>query len=195
MANNLLKNEYEIKLAILDGFGRVIEAVIERMMDELERQIMKDVYEHDYFPNLDYLGGRTGLDENTNEAMPSFEFLNAWTKNALKQSLTSVSGGFGYDPSKMSHSGWQHGSVKTGQSVIENMADILNLAYMGYKEGYTSGLEVGSPAEEGIKGDTLRPLSKLRRPYWENFIAKMFDQGYIEKWIREEAKKQGFPLA
>ncbi len=99
----------------------------------------------------------------------------------IKKIVSSITKELSYDPSDMSWNPkkWQHGNPN--QSAINELADILNLAFNNYTEGYTSDLMFGN-----------RHFSHRRKPYWENFIKRLFDQGELEKMFTEELSKRGF---
>lgn len=173
-----IKNEYQLKVVLLSKMDDVIDRVVDKMLKALKDQIISDTYRNEYFPNVFYHDG-TGH--------PTGEFLESWDTRDIRKTMKSVTGEIFFNPSKLSidKSSWLHGSlVRGGTDARKNLADILNLAYMGYTDGWTSGLMAGNG----------RHFSKLRKPYWDNFMRKMFDEGQIDKWMRQEMKAIGLDV-
>jgi len=142
--------------------NEVFNTVSDKILEKLKTQIRKDVFTE---PNTWYQ--RTG------------EFEEAWSWGEIKKSINSITREMSYDAKNMKHDGkWVHGNP--GRSSVENLADILNLAFNNYTEGYTSDLLFGK-----------KHFSHLRRPYWENFIKLLFDQNELEKMLIEEFSKYG----
>ncbi len=141
----------------------IIEIVSDKISKKLQDQIKSDVFTT---PNDWY--ERTG------------QFEKSWSWGDVKKTITSLTKEFAYDPSVMSWNPnkWQHGNPK--QSAVDNLADILNLAFNNYSDGYTSDLKFGG-----------RHFSHLRKPYWENFIKELFDKEGLEKMFTEEFSKRG----
>ena len=71
----------------------------------------------------------------------------------------------------------------------EYIADILNV------DGFTSYLQFGRPPGKFSHNDpgTLRHVSKMRKPYWDNFMREMRG-GSVRKWIKEKAQRQGLNI-
>lgn len=159
------------------------------MLNQLQEQILKDVYYYDYFPNMQYYGGEgEGYgDPSYGWHEPTFEFLEAWVKETIKarkggESSISIK----FDPKMLTKS--VHKSLEDGRDVRRYLAQILNV------DGYTSGMTVGSIGnpERGIE-DTVRNVSKLRRPYWNRFVAKM-KKGTFRNIIKKQAAAKGIKL-
>lgn len=159
-----IRNDNDLKNLMEKLAGEAIEKATIRILNKLKEQIHKDVYTE---PNLWY--ERTG------------EFESAWLWSDVKKSVNSIVAELSYNPKGMKYIGkdWIHGNP--GRSAVENLADILNLAFNNYKNGYTSNLKFGG-----------KHFSHFRRPYWNNFIEKMFTDGGLDKILSEEFKKVGF---
>lgn len=163
----------------------VLDRVGERLLEDLQEQIENDVYFYDYFPNMRYHGVNS-WDEEYGFAQPTFDFLEAWkvvSSKLQKNSLIEIK----YDAKNMSTKA--HKSIVTKKNMKWQLNKILNV------DGYTSGLMVGSIGNEemGIK-PTIRNVSKLRKPYWNNFIKKIKSKSLISKYMKQEAKKLGVNL-
>jgi len=183
-----IRNKQELIALLNVEMEKTLNKVVEAMEGELKNQIEKDTYQADYFPNIQYYG-KTSMDDDGSgqlDAYPTFEFLDAWKKNAgVDPTSGRPSVSIEFDPNKLS--AMPHRALKGGHDVRKNLADILNLAYEGYEPGYTSGLMVGRP-EGTIASDdpgTMRNVSKFRRPFWTNFIKRMTTGGIIRKLIKE----------
>lgn len=159
------------------------------MLDDLRNQIDKDVYKNEYFPNKRYYEESIYEEEDDNySSFPTGEFMDAWDldtyKNASflgsKNAVVVIS----YTSSKISsdpHRSIIHKKGKKGKDVKLYLDKILNV------NGYTSSLMVG-------KGNNRRNVSKLRKPYWDNFIKKIKSKSLISKYMKQEAKNQGITL-
>lgn len=170
----------------------VLEEVGKNLLYDLEEQIKKDIYLNDYFPNMRYYGVEME-DEEYGEAQPSLEFLYAWSSKTIKSGRYKNSSTIEikYDPSEMTKK--FHKSITDGRDVRKWLHKILNV------DGYTSSLMAGQPEQidelgKIIKPSTLRPVSKLRKPYWNNFIKKIKSKSLISKYMKQEAKKLGVNL-
>lgn len=161
----------------------------EKLLDDLRDQIDKDVYKNEYYPNKQYYEESIYQEEDDDySSFPTGEFMDAWEldtyKNAtflkVKGSVISIS----YDPSNMSadpHRSIVHKKRRKGKDMRLLLGRILNV------NGYTSSLMVG-------KGGSRRHVSKLRKPYWDNFIKKIKSKSLISKYMKQESKKLGITL-
>jgi predicted Holliday junction resolvase-like endonuclease len=159
-----IKNEQDLKRVMEKLAGEAIKKATARILQKLKEQIQKDVYTE---PNLWY--ERTG------------DFERAWLWSDVEKKVNSLVTELSYDPRNMRYipKDWIHGNP--GRSAVDNLADILNLAFNNYKDGYTSNLMFGN-----------KHFSHFRRPYWENFIKNMFSNGELEKILSEEFGRVGF---
>lgn len=158
-----IKNEAELNSLMEKLVGEALDKATVRILENLKLQIKKDVFttKNDWYE-------RTG------------QFEEAWEWTKIKSIGKTIVTEMFYNSSKVKHDGkWVHGNPK--QSSVENLADILNLAYNGYTSGYTSSLMFGQ-----------RMFSHFRRPYWKNFIEKMFNENELNRILAEEFKKVGF---
>jgi hypothetical protein len=151
------------------------------MLWHLKNQIEKDTYGKVPKKNYQYWSDNPSWDNDMYYPTfePTYQFLNAW-KAVVNRGDGSVS--IEFDPTKLDADA--HRSIVTGEDVTDDLADILNLAYMEYKPGVTSGLL----SKNG------KFVSPYRKPFWTNFIRKMYKEGGARKIIKEEAKKQGLNL-
>lgn len=158
-----ITNEAELTKTLEQIIKLVIEHIAADISDRLQRQIETDIFTQD---NQWY--ERTG------------EFENAWDWTPIRSSITEVTTELFYNSSKVHYhpKEWIHGNP--GESAVENLADILNLAFNGYSSGYTSNLMFGE-----------RHFSHLRRPYWSNLMKTLFDKGDLDKMFDAELKKYG----
>jgi len=152
---------------------KVIKEITEWLLEGLQTRIKEDVYTT---PNTWYVAD-TG--------MPTLQFYHGWGWSRLEKHLGEYVTKLFLDKSGMDfdEDDWVHGSPISG-SAIENIEDILNLAWMGYRDGYTSSL----PAY-GDYSRNIRRLSHFRKPYWNNFIDEYFESGKVDKQI--ETKLRG----
>jgi len=134
------------------------------LLQKLKEQIRQDVYTE---KNSWY--ERTG------------EFEDAWLWSDVTKKVNALVVELSYDPKNMRYTpkDWIHGNPR--ESAVNNLADILNLAFNNYKAGYTSSLKFGD-----------KHFSHFRRPYWNNFIERLFDKGELDRIITEEFSKHGF---
>jgi len=180
-----VRNKQELLFAIKQEMQETLDRVSERMNQALGEQIESDVYQPGGLPNLVYHGGENQggyADPNRGEYYPTFEFLEAW-KIVSNPAPGKAAVAIEFDPSKLTKDA--HMGLG-GSDPRRNFADIMNLAYMGYASGYTSGLTVGG-YNPVTKEDTTRFVSKYRHPYWTNFIKKMTTGGKIRQWTKEES--------
>lgn len=158
-----------IEKRMQDTVEEAIREVTKKVLDELRDTIIRDVYVRPY-PNKIY-AWRTG--------QPTFEFLNTWRWSQIEKTAKQITTTLFHDWESMSvdteNGGYVHGSWEG--DARENLADILNLAFNNYQPGYTSGLKWLS--------------AKERRPYWKNFVEKMFEGKQLEKWFNEAFAKRG----
>lgn len=162
-----ISDDIQLEVFFNAVFQEVVKKISVRITNKLREQIELDVFTE---TNIWY--------ENTGE------FEKAWNWGSIVSGINVITREFYYDPQGMrwDKEKWQHGNPK--QSAVENLADILNLAYNGYKAGYTSGLKFGN-----------KPFSHRRRPYWENFIKALFDDGELDEMFKEEFALVGITLA
>lgn len=159
----------------------VLEKVGERLLDDLREQISKDTYKYDYYPNKRYYTKSIYQEDDDNySSFPTGEFIEAWKVTKGKNKKDSIIQ-IKYDAKRMSRVA--HRSIVDNRDARWYLDRILNV------DGYTSPLMVGS-FEEG----TIRPVSKLRKPYWDNFIKKIKSKSLISKYMKQEAKKLGITL-
>jgi hypothetical protein len=158
-----IKNDQQLNKLMMDITEKVIAHIAEDLSKKLQEQIEKDVFTT---PNDWYV--RTG------------QFEKAWKWTDVKRLLKTMTTELYYDSSEVVHNPkrWEHGNPY--ESAVENLADILNLAYNGYKAGYTSSMKFGR-----------RHFSHRRRPYWKNFIEKLLDKGELSKLFEAEFKQYG----
>lgn len=153
----------------------------EKLLNDLRDQIDMDVYKHEYYPNKRYYTESIYQEEDDDySSFPTGEFMDAWKTSSKKRERVSIIE-ISYDASRMSKRA--HQSIVTGQDVRLYLNKILNV------DGFTSSLEVGS-----LENGTLRPVSKIRKPYWDNFIKKIKSKSLISKYMKQEAKNQGITL-
>jgi hypothetical protein len=195
------KNKQQLVAYINQDIDKIFERVGEKLLEELQKQIVKDVYGG--IPptyNQQYYGGKYG-DENTGFYEPTYEFLDAWNfrtaKNAGNPKITVY-----FVPSSLDKKA--HRSIVGKKDVRKNLADILNNAYKGGDDptdrgdGYTSDLQVGG-GTNGMTGEVIEPthVSKYRKPYWTRFLKKITSKSgkySLKQMIKEEAKRQGLQL-
>jgi hypothetical protein len=158
-----IQNETQLQQELEKIIEKVFEIVSEKISQRLKAQIYKDVFTE---KNTWY--ERTG------------DFERSWKWGSVKKSLLTITKELGYDPSDMNWNPkrWEHGNP--GRSSVDNLADILNLAFNDYRAGYTSGLMFGN-----------RHFSHFRRPYWENLIESLFDRGELERMFTQEFARYG----
>jgi hypothetical protein len=106
---------------------------------------------------------------------PTSQFKNAFKFDDIQQNLNEVVTELFYDWASMSYDPetYLHGSP-SGGDMREQLAEILNV--------------------DGTTGFS----SKMRKPYWDNFIKEMFDEGGLEKlfdmYMKDEFKKVGLTI-
>lgn len=161
-----IRNEAELRGILEKEIEGAIKNVSEKVLKELLATIRRDVFTE---PNLWY--ERTG------------QFEKSWVWGQITKSVNSITRELYYDPSGVEYIAkkWQHGNP--GQSAVDNLADILNLAFNNYRDGYTSGLKFGG-----------KHFSHKRKPYWENLIKFLFDKGKLESFFVEEFKSRGMKV-
>jgi len=158
-----IKNDTDLNILLADIVEKVILHISQDISDRLQAQIEKDVFTT---PNEWY--ERTG------------EFEKAWKWTNVQKGITTITRELYYDTSEVrwNPDRWEHGNP--GESAVDNLADILNLAFNNYAAGYTSDLMFGK-----------RHFSHKRRPYWKNLISTLFDGGELDKMFEAELNKYG----
>jgi hypothetical protein len=158
-----IQNEAQMQKELEKIIEKVFEVVSGKVAQKLQQQIRKDVYTE---KNSWY--ERTG------------DFERSWKWGEVKKNLLTITKEFKYDPTDMNWNPkrWEHGNP--GRSAVDNLADILNLAFNNYRAGYTSNMMFGD-----------RHFSHFRRPYWENLIESLFDNGEMERMFTQEFAKYG----
>jgi hypothetical protein len=158
-----IRSEAELRKALEGNLERAINNASVKVSKILLEQIKKDVY----------------TEQNTWYER-SGEFENAFTWKNIQRSATGIAKELFYNHYSMQWIpfDWRHGNPE--RSAVENLADILNLAFKDYQPGYTSGKKFGN-----------RYFSHYRRPYWKNFIERLFEGGEIEKILTEELRSAG----
>jgi hypothetical protein len=167
-----VRNIQDLEAYISKEMMPVMEKVGDEMLEELKKQINKDVYTE---PNVVY--NRTG------------DFLKAWNYRVLKNKGNPKLKVY-FVPSALNKKA--HQSIVDESDPRVNLAEILNLAYMSENSdelnetpGWTSGL---------MTGDGVTHVSHFRRPYWTRFVNKMTRRDGIRKLIKEKAKNAGINL-
>jgi hypothetical protein len=160
-----IRNDAEMRRFLLEILENVVNDVAEKIMVRLQHNILKYTYGYEYFPNKQYYK-KTG--------QPTFQFLNAWTKDGLKKASSEISRRIFYDSSGMDFDAktYLHGST-TGGDARRNLADILNLAWGGSDE-YTSSW-----------------MWKKRAPFWDITMKELFEDGLIEDFISSAFSRRG----
>lgn len=185
------RNKQELIAQINQSLEGIFNGVGEKALEELRNQIEKDVYGGIPTYNQQYYGGKYG-DDMAGFHEPTYEFLDAWNfrtaKNMGNPKITLY-----FVPSSLDKKA--HKSLVDGSDPRKNLADILNNAYSGYGDGYTSSLAVGGGID-GMTGAEIPPtmVSKFRKPYWTRFLKRLTKDGLMRKLIKEEAKKIGLDL-
>lgn len=176
-----IDNPVALKKALEDIGQIVIQNVSDKILEKLQENIKKYVYEYEYFPNKSYYNG---------SKRPTFEFLDAWKWDQIKVSVKDITtelfydySGMGYDPDR-----WLHGS-RIGGDARANLADILNK--LVYLDTYTSSLMLSQITNLGANTPD-RPFSKARGKYWDITIRELFDQQQITRWFDNELAAFGF---
>ena len=161
-----ITNDTQLRVVFEEKIRGAIENVSDKVLELLRRQIETDVFTT---PNTWY--ERTG------------QFENAWKWGSIERVVNGLVREMSYDSKSVGYEDgtWTHGNP--GQSASENLADILNLAWNGYRDGYTSSLMFGR-----------RHFSHKRKPYWDNFIKKLFDRKELKKMFSEELRSQGLNI-
>ena len=183
-----IKNSGQLRTVIKAEIEKALEKISDKAMGDLDDIIMKDVYLNDYFPNIRYYGG-SFYDEEVLRGTyePTWQFREAWKKTISSESeKTSLS--IFYDPNYIEKDA--HKSILNDRDISQWLDRILNV------DGYTSELEFGRPPGTLDANDpgTLRHVSKLRKPYWDNFLVKMVREGKIREWLKQELKSQGLDV-
>lgn len=182
------KNKQELRAYIQQEFTEVFDDVVDKMLVRLDEIIVRDVYTYDYYPNIRYWGLTKFDAEEGNGitgAKPTFQFRRAWKKdNASTTETPSV--GIKFDQSEI---GSEHNSIIKRTSMAPFIAEILNV------DGYTSELQFGIPPGTRSSTDpgSLRHVSKIRQPYWDNFVKEM-RRGRVRKWLKEAALAKGLDV-
>jgi len=160
-----IRNETEFQGEI----GKILEGVITAVSDKISKKLQSQI-EKDVYTTTNTWYNRTG------------EFERAWKWKDIKRTVSAMTRELYYDSDsvKWDKENWIHGNP--GRSAAENLEDILNLAWTGYRDGYTSSM---------IWRKDNKPFSHKRRPYWENFVDDLFDGGELDKMFDEAFANSG----
>lgn len=138
----------------------------EEALEEIAEEVL-DLFKKEYISRYAYISNPQ-LYERT------MQFRESWKWTELKKFVKTLSKEMYYDPSGMTFNPekFQHGSkYSTPPDVRDNLMDILN------KKGYSSSLWLSVYRET---------------PYWDRFIADMFQGGALDKIIDKHFRSKGF---
>jgi len=158
------------------NIGKVLKDIAETSIKEVSKDvtkqvranIMKYVYENEYFPNKHYYNG---------SGRPTFQFLRAFKWKPFSRSGNILSKKLFYDYESMTFNAdtWLHGSNVPGWGdAREHLADILNI------NGRRSLLKIGDSY-----------MAKKVKPYWDITIEELFDENGLSDMFDKELTKFG----
>jgi hypothetical protein len=144
------------------------EKIISRVSKKVLKQLQDNIIEHVY---KSHPGNKVYFDGSRK---PTMEFFNAWKWAELEKTVTGVCRELFYSWQDMgvNEGGYKHSSVSANWPIDTRMqlADYLNV------DGYDSSLWI----------------SVKREPYFNITIKELFEDGLLDKWFDQEAKKIGF---
>ena len=96
-----------------------IANISDKILLQLQNDIKRDTYSHDYYPNHWYVGG---------SGIPTFDFLRAWKWDAIKSEIGNVTRELYYDYFNMIYDpeNYIHGDRTTDRR--EELAEDLNVS-------------------------------------------------------------------
>lgn len=156
-----IKSNAELQRELNSVMNEVFEEVAKEMLDKLVKRINDEVYGEQPTPLQWY--------ERTHQFRDAWQ----WTPTIKKMSQVLKTLYFERKDVKHNKDNWQHGNKY--QSAVGTIEDILNVAFRGYTAGTT--------ADD-------KPW-KHSKPYWDNFIKEMFDDGWLDDNFRKKFKDKG----
>jgi hypothetical protein len=154
-------NDIQLATELTKLTETAINNVSDKVLTLLRDNIIKLVYELDYWPNRYYYD---------NSGIPTYEFLNAFKWEAIKNNITDVSRLLFYDWLSMrtDPSTFLHSDPNSSDN-RESLAEALDVE--GYDNGFLGG--------------------KLRGAYWKNTMDELLS-GTLDDWFRIEMQALGF---